>query len=355
MENLETLEHFQTSIELYQRLFRLEPEIVAYDLHPEYLATSYALSLGSSKRLVPVQHHHAHIVSCMVDNAVQEPLIGVALDGTGYGLDCQIWGGEFLVADYEGFRRAGFLGYVPLPGGEAAIRSPYRMAMGHLLSLLGDEGLESALPFLGEVDPQEVEVIQRQIARRINTPLTSSCGRLFDAVSAVLGFHGAASYEGQAAIQLEMMASGADDGACYPFTVAEQDEARVVDVSDTWDGILHDLHAGLAAEVIASRFHNTIAQMIVRTCAGISQDTGLRSVALSGGCFQNRLLLSKATHLLREAGFHVLTHRQVPCNDGGVSLGQAVIAHCRCTRETTSQTTPRPMASELLPSSRNRA
>jgi hydrogenase maturation protein HypF len=330
MENLETLEHFQTSIALYERLFRLQPETVAYDLHPDYLATRYALSLGPSKRLVPVQHHHAHIVSCMVDNEVQEPVIGVALDGTGYGLDGQIWGGEFLVADAHGFRRAGYLRYVPLPGGEAAIRNPYRMAISHLLSLLGEEGLGSALPFLGDVDPQEVEVIKQQVARKINTPLTSSCGRLFDAVSAVLGFQGEASYEGQAAIQLEMMAYGVDDGGGYPFAILERDEARVVDVSDTWGGILHDLRAGVPAQVIAARFHNTVVQLIVHACAGISQETGLGHVALSGGCFQNRLLLTRTTNVLREAGFHVLTHHQVPCNDGGVSLGQAVIAHAQC-------------------------
>jgi hydrogenase maturation protein HypF len=332
MENLETLEHFQTSIALYERLFRLQPEIVAYDLHPEYLATRYALSLGSSKRLVPVQHHHAHIVSCMVDNEVQEPVIGVALDGTGYGVDGQIWGGEFLVADAHGFRRAGYLQYVPLPGGEAAIRRPYRMAISHLLSLLGEEGLDSGLPFLGDLDDQEVEVIKQQVARRINTPLTSSCGRLFDAASAVLGFQGEASYEGQAAIQLEMMAYGVDDGGSYPFAILERDEAMVVDLSDTWGGILHDLRAGVQAQVMAARFHNTVAQIIVHVCAGISQETGLRTVALSGGCFQNRLLFTGTANLLREAGFRVLTHHQVPCNDGGVSLGQAVIAHARCAR-----------------------
>jgi len=355
MENLETLEHFQTSIELYKRLFRLEPEIVAYDMHPEYLATKYALSLGSSRQLVPVQHHHAHIVSCMLDNEVQLPVIGVALDGTGYGMDGQIWGGEFLVADYHGFRRAGHLQYVPLPGGEAAIRRPYRMAMGHLYSLLGDEGLGSGLPFLGDIDVQELEIIKQQIAKGINSPLTSSCGRLFDAVSAVLGFSGEASYEGQAAIQLEMMAHDVDDGASYPFAIVERDDAEVVHMSDTWAGILLDLRAGVPAEAIASRFHNTIVQMIVQMCDIVSEETGLRSVALSGGCFQNRLLLTRTTSMLTEAGFRVLTHRQVPCNDGGVSLGQAVIAHSRCSGETASEADRRPVAVEDPHHGRNRA
>ncbi|MCJ7620939.1 MAG: Sua5/YciO/YrdC/YwlC family protein, partial [Anaerolineae bacterium] len=331
MENLETLDHFEASIELYKRLFRLDPEIVAYDMHPEYLATKYALNLRSPEQLVPVQHHHAHIVSCMVDNGVQEPVIGVALDGTGYGTDGQIWGGEFLVADYGSFRRAGHLQYVPMPGGEVAIRRPYRMAISHLYSLLGDDGLRSALPYLGDIDAHELEIIRQQIDKRINSPLTSSCGRLFDAVSALLGFRGEASYEGQAAVQLEMMAYDVDDGADYPFTIVERDVAQVVHLSEMWGGIIDDLQAKVPSGAIAVRFHNTMAKIIERTCGRISEETALRQVALSGGCFQNRLLLTKATSVLREAGFDVLTHHQVPCNDGGVSLGQAVIAQSKVT------------------------
>jgi hydrogenase maturation protein HypF len=331
MENLETLEHFESTIELYKRLFRLEPEIVAYDMHPEYLATKYALSLGSPQQLVPVQHHHAHIVSCMVDNGVQDPVIGVALDGTGYGTDGQIWGGEFLVADYRNFQRTGYLQYVPLPGGEVAIRRPYRMAVAHLYSLLGNDGLELAVPYLGDVDASELEIITQQIDKGINTPLTSSCGRLFDAVSALLGFRGEASYEGEAAVQLEMMAYDVHDGGGYPFTILERDCAKVVHLAEMWGGLIGDVRAKVASGAVAARFHNTIASMIGRMCIAVSQETGLRQVALSGGCFQNRLLLTKTTHMLREAGFDVLIHRQVPCNDGGVSLGQAVIAHASVT------------------------
>jgi hydrogenase maturation protein HypF len=329
MENLETLEHFESTVELYKRLFRLDPEIVAYDKHPEYLATKYALSLRSPAQLVPVQHHHAHIVSCMVDNRVQEPVIGVALDGTGYGIDGHIWGGEFLVVDYRGFQRVGYLQYVPLPGGEAAIRRPYRMAVGHLYSLLGGAGLELALPYLGDVDANELEIIRWQIDRGINTPLTSSCGRLFDAVSALLGFRGEASYEGQAAVQLEMMACDVHDGASYPFAIVESDGAQVVHLTEMWGGLLDDLEAKVPSGTVAVRFHNTVADMIGRICGAVSQETGLRQVALSGGCFQNRLLLTKTTRVLREAGFDVLIHGQVPCNDGGVSLGQAVIANAK--------------------------
>jgi hydrogenase maturation protein HypF len=329
MENLETLEHFESSIELYRRLFRLEPEIVAYDLHPDYLATRHAKSLKTSARLVGVQHHHAHVVSCMVDNGIEEPVIGVALDGTGYGSDGQIWGGEFLVADYRGFCRAGHLEYVPMPGGEAAIRRPYRMAIGHLYPLLGQEGLDTALTFLGDVDAQELKIVQQQIARKINTPLTSSCGRLFDAVSALLGFSGEATYEGQAAVDLEMMAYQGEDTSSYPFNILGDGEVRTIQLSAMWRAILQDLIAALPPEVIAFRFHNTMAGMVAEMCCRVAAETDVTRVALTGGCFQNRLLLAKTMARLEEAGLVVLTHHQVPCNDGGVSLGQAVIASHR--------------------------
>jgi hydrogenase maturation protein HypF len=333
MENLETLDHFETSIELYKRLFRVEPEIVAYDLHPDYLATRYALRLASSAPLVPVQHHHAHVVSCMVDNGAQGEVIGVALDGTGYGSDGRIWGGEFLVAGYEAFRRAGHLEYVPLPGGEAAIHRPYRMAIGHLYSLLGEEGLKEALPFLGQVDPEELRIVEQQIERGINAPLTSSCGRLFDAVSALLGFQGLATYEGQAAVQLEMMSYDGAKGGSYPFSIGEGEGGRVIQLADAWRGILDDLRAGVPAATMAWRFHHTVVRMVVEMCRRVAEESGLERVALSGGCFQNRLLLTESIQTLEEAGFEVLTHGQVPCNDGGVSLGQAVIANARSSPE----------------------
>lgn len=296
-------------------------------MHPDYLATKYALGSGESVQLVPVQHHHAHIASCMVDNGVDGEVIGVALDGTGYGTDDAIWGGEFLVADYRSFRRVGHLQYVPLPGGEAAIHKPYRMAIGHLYSLLGEEGLTAALPFLGEMDELEVHIIKQQIDQEINAPLTSSCGRLFDAVSALLGFHGRATYEAQAVIRLEMIAADQDDDATYPFSIVERDGIRTVQLSETWRRILDDLESKVSPPAIALRFHNTMAQITAEMCTQIASKTGLDRVALSGGCFQNRLLFTKTVATLRDAGFEVLTHRRVPCNDGGVSLGQAAIAN----------------------------
>ena len=334
LENLETLEHFETTIELYKHLFRIEPEIVAYDMHPEYLSTKYARSaIGNPQSAIPAQHHHAHIAACLADNgwpAEGGPVIGVAFDGTGYGPDGHIWGGEFLVADYRGFRRAGHLEYLPMPGGEVAIRNPYRLAISYLYTLLGKV---PELPFLTEVDEVELRIIKQQIDGGINSPLTSACGRLFDAVAALIGVRGRVGYEAQAAIELEMMSTAADGTADtrvtegYPFGIDWQEEKATIRLRELFEGIIADLREGVSTAEIGLRFHHTVVGMIVEMCQCISRDTGLRTVALSGGCFQNRLLLSNTMVGLREAGFEVLVHREVPCNDGGISLGQAVIAN----------------------------
>ncbi|MFH1382304.1 MAG: carbamoyltransferase HypF [Chloroflexota bacterium] len=331
MENLETLEHFASTIELYQRLFRIEPEVIAHDMHPDYLATKYAQELAASKpglRLVPVQHHHAHIVSGMADNGINTPVIGVALDGTGYGPDGAIWGGEFLIADYKGFTRAGHFEYLPLPGGALAIKKPYRTAIGYLTSLLGEDAFKHDLSFLKQVDKSEIDIIRRQIAQKINSPLTSSCGRLFDAVSALIGVRSEIQYEAQAAIELEMVAyEAADETGSYPFSVIEQGDVNIVKIRELFAAVIADLTAGQSQASIAAKFHNTIARIILNLCQVISGKTGLTQVVLSGGVFQNRLLLRKAVSLLETEHFEVFTHRQVPCNDGGISLGQAVMAN----------------------------
>jgi len=340
MENVETLEHFDDTISLYKRLFHIEPEVVAHDLHPDYLATKYAHELSeSAMKLVPVQHHHAHIASCMADNGVESPVIGVAFDGTGMGVDGNIWGGEFLVADYRSFRRAGHLEYLPLPGGDAAIKRPYRTAIGYILTLLGENALNGDLPVMKEADDMEIEVIKRQIERKINSPLSSSVGRLFDAISALLGIRGETDYEGQAAVELEMaaysgvIAMNVSDKAIshaqghYPYRVVEDEGIRIVLLEDLVAAVIEDLHRGVSRGKISVRFHNTVAQMIDEMCRLIADETGISQVALSGGVFQNRLLLRRAVGLLESSGFQVSTHRQVPCNDGGISLGQAVIAN----------------------------
>ncbi|MFQ5924602.1 MAG: carbamoyltransferase HypF [Dehalococcoidia bacterium] len=328
MENLETLEHFENTIELYKKLFRIEPRILAHDLHPEYLSTKYAKELASEFTLVGVQHHHAHIVSCLVENGIQEPVIGVAFDGTGYGSDGTIWGGEFLVADYKGFNRVGHLEYVPMPGGAAAIERPYRMAFSYLHALLGGSVLDRELPFLRDVDQYEKEVMKRQLEKGINSPLTSSCGRLFDGVSALIGLRGKVDYEAQAAIELEMAApEEIKNSEGYPFSIVEQEGVKMVKLKELFEAIILDIKNRLPVGIISMNFHHTIARMAREMCRLISRETGLRTVALSGGVFQNRLLLRLTADALEKEGFTVLTHSLVPTNDGGISLGQAAIAN----------------------------
>jgi hydrogenase maturation protein HypF len=328
MENEETLEHFERNIDLYKKLFRVEPEIIAHDMHPEYLATKYALELGANTglRLLPVQHHHAHIVSCMAENNVKEPVIGVAFDGTGYGPDGTIWGGEFLIADYENFRRVGHFEYVPLVGGTVAIRKPYRMALSYLYTLLDENFSLDGLP-LDAVNPDEVGIIKQQLKKKINSPLTSSAGRLFDAVSALLGVRGEIDYEAQAAIELEMLAADTMDERAYPFVIDSKDDIAIVRLSKLWIALVKDVQDKVSPSLVSFKFHHTIAEITAEMCKLIAKESKIKRVALSGGVFQNRLLLRLTTAALKREGFDVLSHRLVPPNDGGISLGQAVIAN----------------------------
>ena len=331
MDNLETLSHFEKMLALYRKLFRLDPKIVACDMHPDYLATRYARELearDSAIRLVPVQHHHAHIASCMVENSVTEPVLGVAFDGTGYGEDGTIWGSEFLLVDYDRFTRLGHLEYVPLPGGDAAVKRPYRIALSYLYRLLGEDALSREFPFLRELDPFEIRLVREQIDKRINSPMTCSAGRLFDGVSALLGICKEIDYEGQAAIELEMAGTGEDfDGFLYPFHTEEQNGLKVIRLKELLEGVTDDLLQGLPKALISVRFHHTVAQIIADVCGGLAREHQISKVALSGGVFQNRMLLNLARTRLHAEGLQVLTHRHVPCNDGCIALGQAVVAN----------------------------
>jgi hydrogenase maturation protein HypF len=328
LENLETLESFEDTIRLYKKMFHIEPEIIAYDMHPDYLATQYAVEMVKVKGLkgVPVQHHHAHIVSCMVDNGINEQVIGVAFDGTGYGEDGTIWGAEFLLADYAGFKRLAHFEYLPLPGGKAAIEKPYRMALSYLFKVFGDETLKLDLPFLKGIDREEMALIKMQIERKINTPYTSSCGRLFDAVSALLDIRKQTDYEGQAAVELESVAE-LDCDAGYPFDVIEKDGIHVVTFDRMFRSIIDDMNFKKVASYIGRRFHQTVAEMILAVCRTLAKQMNIDRVALSGGVFQNRLLLELTIKMLEDAGITVFVHHHVPANDGGIALGQAVIAH----------------------------
>ena len=325
MENLETFTHFQHTLDLYRKLFRIQPEIVAYDLHPEYLATKFALQLPIDKK-IGIQHHHAHMASCMAENGEEGPVIGLSFDGLGYGPDGTLWGGECLVGDFGSYRRASYFEPVPMPGGAAAIRHPWRMALSYVHHFLGKEGLIPYLPFLRPLEDEKVRIVLKQIDQRINSPLTSSCGRLFDAVSSLLGLVSSISYEGQAAVALEMIADEQEQRS-YDFLSEEKGEAQVIRFQPLFARILRDLQQGEAKSAISAKFHNTLVKIGVDVCRRIHRQGGPKKAALSGGVFQNRFLLERMKAALENAGFEVLIHRQVPCNDGGLSLGQAVIAH----------------------------
>jgi hydrogenase maturation protein HypF len=336
MENYETLCSFEMMVEQLSRTFRVTPEILAYDMHPAYLSTQYALREAGDRELVPVQHHHAHIASCMVENGLEaaNPIIGVAFDGTGFGTDGAIWGGEFLMADYAGFRRVGQLAYVPLPGGDTAIRKPYRTALAHLWAagMTWDEDL----PPVQAAPSVERGVIARQIERKLNTVPTSSMGRLFDAVAAIAGVRQEVTYEAQAAIEFEMLADGSAEGASplYAWDIAlRQDESgnkvRKIGAGPLIRSLVSDVRAGVSTEVIATRFHGSVAMLVAQMCRALRDETGLESVALSGGVWQNVALLHMTLNLLRGDGFTVYTHRVLPPNDGGLALGQAAVAGLR--------------------------
>lgn len=325
LENIETLEHFISTLELYKRLFRIEPEIIVCDMHPDYLSTRYALQFEGKLPVIRVQHHYAHIVSCMAENNITGPVIGIAFDGSGYGLDGTIWGGEILIADYSGFERKAHLEYLPMPGGELAIKKPFRLAIGYLYSLFKDI---PRLPFLSEVSEEEIETIKTQIDRNINTPITSSMGRLFDAVSSILNICKESSYEGQPAVELEMAGKDLETEGFYRWDIATENNSFIIRVKPLFEDILEEIDK-VPIDLISAKFHNTIAMMILNIAILLREETKINTVTLSGGCFQNRRLLKKTISLLREKKFQIITHHYLPCNDGGISLGQAVAGNSR--------------------------
>jgi hydrogenase maturation protein HypF len=323
LENAETLRSFTEGIAHFIRLFGIEPQVVAYDLHPEYLSTKYALDLGLPH--CGVQHHHAHIASCLADNGEAGPVIGVAFDGTGYGTDGTLWGGEFLVAGLAGFQRGGHLAPVPMPGGAAAIKQPWRMAAAYLAAAYPG-GPPDGLRVVARNERHWPAVVALA-AKGINAPLTSSAGRLFDAVAALVGVRDAINYEGQAAVELEQLADPGETGS-YRAGVAAQ-EPFCIEGADLVRAVTDERVRGTAAPVVAARFHNGVAALIEDGCVLLRERTGLGTVALSGGVFQNLILAHRVTARLEARGFRVLAHSRVPCNDGGISLGQAAVAGAR--------------------------
>ena len=333
MENAETLDSFAATETLYERLFRISPELIAHDLHPEYLSTKWALEQPLPK--VGVQHHHAHIVSVTAENGVSERVVGVAFDGTGYGEDGRIWGGEVLLADWASYDRFAHLAYVPMPGGSGAIKRPARMALGTLttLGLLDHPG---AAPLRSRLAEGEEATLARMIERGVNCPLTSSMGRLFDSVAALIGIADDARYEGEAAIMLEAAADASAEGS-YEFAFVTSDTSPLadsqtpltLDPTPVLSALLDDVAGGIPTGVISMRFHRAVVECIVRVGVIAAKSAGTRFVALAGGVFMNRLVLGEAVRGLRGVGLTPLNHVKLPVNDGAVSFGQAVVAWAR--------------------------
>jgi hydrogenase maturation protein HypF len=298
--------------------------VIAHDLHPDYLSTKYALAMDGLAR-IGVQHHHAHIASCMAEHGLNGPVIGIAFDGLGYGGDGTIWGGEFLVADLARYTRRAHLRYVPLAGGDRAIREPWRMALSYLRDALGEDPISLALPGWDAISGKKIAIVTSMIERGLNTVQTSSCGRLFDAVASIIGLRHRANYEGQAAIELEMAAcDGIEDS--YPFAIQGTGPWEI-DMRPAIESLVLEARKRRLIGSMAAKFHNTLVAAIVEICRRLRESEGLNLVCLSGGTFQNSYLLTRVLLALRDRGFAAFVNQKVPPNDGGIALGQAAVAN----------------------------
>ncbi len=333
LENVESYAFFNQAIEHLKRILEIRPEIIAYDLHPDYFSTKWALQ-QSGVKLAGVQHHHAHIASCMTENHLDDHVIGFALDGTGYGADGHIWGGEVLIAGYKDFERAAHFEYVPMPGGAAGIREPWRMAVSYLVHHFGREFLKpgflkSDIPFVRHLNRAKVDTLLRMMEQGVNSPLTSSCGRLFDAVAALIGIRQEINYEAQAAIELEMTIAPSEDETGYPLELVTDGDGWIIGTRCLFEALLDDLDRNLPAAGIGRRFHNGLVEGFVQLAMLLRKKTALHRVCFSGGTFHNIYLSQRLEARLSQAGFEVFMQKEVPSGDGGLSLGQALVAAAR--------------------------
>jgi len=330
METPQARDFFHENIALMERITECRPELIACDLHPGYYSSMVARDLGR-KEMIAVQHHHAHIVSCMAENGLSGEVIGLAMDGSGYGTDGHIWGGEFLVADERNSRRAGHLREYRLPGAEKAVREPWRTAISLLRCACGEQwpGIAERLQLVPDNRPENL--LERMMAAGINSPWTSSLGRIFDGVAAVLGLRSRVSFEGQAAMELEALAAKSTEwkDPAFPYAIEETGDVIILDLFAAVGEIARQRLGGAGAAGLAFAFHETLQRAFTDMAGVIRRRTGLNRVVLSGGCFQNRILLEGTIRYLTNAGFEVFRHRQVPANDGGIALGQAVCAGAR--------------------------
>jgi hydrogenase maturation protein HypF len=331
LENLTALNFFKESLDHLMRTFEIQPQTVVHDLHPGYLTTMLARDWARERelRLIGVQHHHAHVAACMAEHGLTGQAIGLALDGTGYGTDGRIWGGEVLVGGLDSFERFAHLEYVPMPGGDAAVREPWRMAMAVLLAAGVDVSSREVMGLLGAQE-KELRILRQMTERGLNSPLTSSCGRLFDAAAAIVLGRRAVDYEAQAAIELEGLAvDEADDVTGYEVGLLGGDWAAkvpaIISTRELWLELIRDTNAGASKSTISARFHAGVADGFVRAAMRARATTGLAQVVLSGGCLHNRRLARLLRMKLESAGFDVFHHRRVSPGDGGLSYGQAAV------------------------------
>ena len=318
LKNLETLGFYKESVKRFSKLFRFKPELVVADLHPEYLSTKFANEIGI--KLIQVQHHHAHIASCMAENNIDETVLGISFDGTGYGTDGNIWGGEFLICDLNDFERFKHFEYIKQPGGDASNHHPWRMMLSYLLHYFGESFVNESADLFVDIDQNEINLVTSMIEKDINCPLSSSAGRLFDAVSALLSACKNATYQAEAPMRLEAMAKTGVDNF-YGYEIKD-----VISFKKTFEDMISDMRQGIERSIISSKFHNTIVELIVEMAIKVKEEKGINKVALSGGTFQNRLILEKAENKLINNGFEVFTQSEIPSNDGGIALGQLAIA-----------------------------
>ncbi|HEY5524113.1 MAG TPA: carbamoyltransferase HypF, partial [Clostridium sp.] len=324
LQNLETYEHYKKNVKHFKKIFSFSPEFIAHDMHPGYMSTKYALEYDLPK--IGVQHHHAHIVSCMFENNLEQKVIGVCFDGTGYGTDGKIWGGEFLICDGFEFTRAAHLDYIKMPGGEKAIKEPWRMAVSYLYkSLSAQRNEKEVYDMIFKLYGKDAINLINILNLNINCTETSSMGRLFDAMANIIGITDLVTYEGQASIELEAI-SEIDIEESYTYKVIKQD-MYIIEPYETILEALNDKIKGVSAKIIASKFQNTIVNLTVSVCVSIREDSGINEVVLSGGVFQNSFLLEKICCNLEKNNFQVYTHKNLPSNDGGVAIGQIIIAN----------------------------
>jgi len=325
LENPESYGFFEEAVAHFQRILEVQPKVIAHDLHPDYFSTQWAFEREGTEH-ISVQHHHAHIAACMAENHLEGTVIGMALDGTGYGTDGAIWGGEILIADYTVFERTAHFQYVPLPGGAAAIHEPWRIAVSYLAKHYGNDISALHLPFLKEIEPRKLNVVLQMVQREVHSPRTSSCGRLFDAVAALVGLRTKVNYEAQAAIELEMAAHDSAEEGAYLLNLIPMNSGWQIGTRSLFDWLIADIEKGASVADMSRRFHNGLVAVLVDVAEKIRAQRELSRVCLSGGCFQNVLLFESLLAALRKHQFDVYFHSEVPAGDGGLSLGQALVA-----------------------------